>query len=103
MNDDSRNKLAMFEYLLDQDEEWFRRELDSAKRMIGQKPNQSAPAPQKPASVTYAPPRERERPAPQVQEPEEAPKGVKGLLILASLEALGILGLAAYWALVLFR
>ena len=109
MNEDPRKELEQLEMLLTLDEDWFRRELDSAKRMIGENPNQPAPAPRKNAPAAapvrnyangYGQP--QSRPAP-VEPPMPKGKGIRGLVILASLEVLGILGLAAYWVLVLLR
>ncbi len=118
MTEDSKKDLELLEKQILENEEWFLRELDSAKRMIGQMPEQPA-APKATASAAAQPmPGIRNyangygQPAPQprmqdMQAEEEAPipqkKGTKGLLILAALETLGILGLAAYWVLVLLK
>ena len=90
--------------------------LDSAKRMIGQNPDQPAPAPREPAPKAapvrnyangYGQPQPQPRRRAPAPAPVEAPltkgKGIRGLVVLASLEILGILGLGAYWMLVLLR
>ena len=111
MSNESKKALEQFEQLLTMDEEWFQRELDSAKRMIGQNPEQPAAEPRK--TVPAAPVRNyangygQAQPRVRELQIEEAPmpkrRGIKGLLILAVVEAMGILGLAIYWALVLLR
>ena len=104
MSDNPRKDLEQLEMLLILDEDWFKRELDSAKRMIGQEPERkAAPAApvrnyannygKQPVRKAYVPD------IPEIQE-EEPPKkkGVRGLVILASLELLGIFGILGYWA-----
>ena len=104
MFDDPNKELAELQAQLEAQEEWFRRELDSAKRMIGQEPERkAAPAApvrnyannygKQPVRKAYVPD------IPEIQE-EEPPKkkGVRGLVILASLELLGIFAILGYWA-----
>ena len=114
MFDDPKKELEQLEKQLLEDEEWFARELDSAKRMIGQMPGKpqrsSAPQPSRTATKSapvrnYANGYGKGKPQPRKPQ-EEAPmpkKGITGLLILMSFELLGILGLAAYWFLVLLK
>lgn len=115
MFDDPKKELEQLEKQLLEDEEWFARELDSAKRMIGQmpekprraaSPRQTQPAASKSAPVrNYANGYGQGKPQPR-KKPAEAPipkKGITGLLILLGFELLGILGLAAYWFLVLLK
>ncbi len=111
MFDDPRKELEQLQEKLLQDEDWFEKELDSAKRMIGQQPEKrraAAPAvPQKKvktearASMDDTRVWTREMTLDEEEFQPEKEKGVKGLLILASLETLGILAVAAYWALFL--
>ena len=103
--DDPKKELAALQAQLEAQEEWFQQELDSAKRMIGE-----APRPAKPASAAGTPRANTKTTAarasaPRTAPPEETPKkkGVKGLVILAFLELLGIAGIAAYWLLVLLK
>ena len=139
MFDNPKKELEALEEQLLQHEAWFEKELESAKRMIGQAPQnppkkqQSAaagmpkapktpakPAPKKQHSAAGMPkaPKTPAEPAPKKQQsaaagmpkapktpakPAPKKKSVKGLLILASLEFLGILGLAGYWVLVLLK
>jgi hypothetical protein len=109
MIDDTKKELEQLEKLLSLDEEWFRRELDSAKRMIGQDPGQPTPASRAAAPAKAMPIRNygggygQTAPRQPEQKEEPVPRSIGRLLILASLEALGILGLAAYWVLVLLR
>ena len=102
MTEETKKELEKLEKQLLENEEWFRRELDSAKRMIGQVPN--APRAAAPAAVKPYPAAVPAKPAEKVQK-EMAPrkKGGKGLLILLMVELLGIGGLAAYWLLYLMR
>ena len=114
MFDNPKKELEELQEKLLQDEEWFEKELDTAKRLIGQQPQK------KPAAA--APKKEiKEMPAHNVakgmentqvwtrelnfeeEEMQPTEKGVKGLLILAALETLGILAIGAYWALFLLR
>ena len=101
MFDDPNKELAALQAQLETQEEWFRKELDSAKRMIGQQPNTPA-APARSYANNYGkqPVRKAYVPdIPEIQE-EEPPKkkSVRGLLILASLELLGIFAILGYWA-----
>ena len=105
MFDNPKKELEALEEQLLQNEAWFEKELESAKRMIGQT-SQEPPRKQRPAAGTSQAPKALAKPAPQSgQTTPKAPKkkGVKGLLILAALEVLGILGLAGYWVLVLLK
>ena len=94
MFDDPKKELDALEKQLLADEDWFKKELDAAKRMIGSDPKasqrttaarsvQAAKAPAKKDTAKNAP-------APRK-------KGVKKLLILLLVEILGISALAAYW------
>ena len=115
MFDNPKKELEELEKKLLEDEAWFQRELDSAKRMIGQVPAkaQRPTGPRTPQQAKSAP-----KSAPvSTQEPAKQPnknksgkkkskkraKSNKGLITLAVLETLGILGLAAYWVLVLLK
>ena len=109
MTEDTKMELDKLQRQLAEDEEWFRRELDSAKRMIGQMPETPAPK-AAPVRRNDANGRGRAAAQPRIQNPvvqEEPPmpkqKGIKGLVILATLEILGILGLGAFWVLVLLK
>ena len=105
MFDDPKKELEALQKQLLQDEEWFEKELDSAYRMLG-----DPVAPKNPAGAQAGVPNRRSapqvsaRPAPQPEE-EEVPKtkGIRGLVILAVLETLGIVGVVAYWLLVLLK
>lgn len=96
MFDNPKKELEALEEQLLQNEAWFEKELESAKRMIGQAPQNP---PKKQQSVAAGTPKAPKTPA----KPAPKKKGVKGLLILAALELLGILGLAGYWVLVLLK
>ena len=104
MFDDPKKELAALQAQLEAQEDWFQKELDSAKRMIGQEPERkAAPAATvrnyannygaQPARKPYVPN------VPEIRE-EEPPKkkSVRGLLILATLELLGIFAILGYWA-----
>ena len=98
---------------LEEQEDWFERELDSAKRLIGQvpEPRQPRAVPQAPAAAPEAPVRNYannygaqpvrkqvspvQEPAPEEYEPKK--KGMGGLWIVAGLEIAGILAILAYW------
>ena len=131
MFDNPKKELEKLEKQLLEDEEWFQRELDSAKRMIGQVPAKqqrpsaprtpqgSKPAPQSAQARSTGGKKESSARTAQVKEPAKAPakvpakapvkapekkkKSNKGLVILACAETLGILGLAAYWVLFLLK
>ena len=101
MFDDPNKELAELQAKLEAQEEWFRQELDSAKRLIGQVPEAPA-APVRNYANNYGQQPVRKAYVPNVPEirEEEPPKkkGVRGLLILASLELLGIFAILGYWA-----
>ena len=114
MFDDPKKELERLQEQLLQDEDWFARELDSAKSMLGDLPQQKPAAPvqrtvavEKVRSQTTPAPEPRKNTRPSVaqtaaQEPvKEEKKSNKGLIILAALETLGIAALAAYWVLFL--
>ena len=125
MFDDPKKELQRLEEQLLQEEEWFARELDSAKAMIGEVPGKKSKKP-----APKAAPKAPEQPVdPQVRnfangyggdpvsgtvrntdaipekkkkaQPKQKKKSVKGLVILAVLETLGIVGVVAYWLLFL--
>ena len=102
--DDPRKELARIQAQIEEQEDWFEKELDSAKRMIGEAPR----APKPTAAASGVPGRSNAkttaaRKAAKKEAPPEEPKkkGIKGLVILALLELLGIAGVAAYWLLYL--
>ena len=94
MFDDPKKELDALEKQLLADEDWFKKELDSAKRMIdsdSKKAQRTAAA--RSVQTAKAPAKKdttKKAPAPRK-------KGVKKLLILLLVEILGILALAAYW------
>ena len=100
--DDPKKELARIQAQIEEQEDWFEKELDSAKRLIGDapraaKPTSAAagvPARNNPKSTATRKAAPKEVP---VEEPKK--KGVKGLVILALVEILGIAGIAAYWLL----
>jgi hypothetical protein len=109
MNDPNK-ELEALQAHIEAQEDWFARELDSAKRLIGDVPTAAKPtsaAAGVPARNYPAGTRPIPAPIPELtDEPasQEAPvkkKGIRGLVILALLELLGILGLAGYWLLFL--
>lgn len=113
MFDDPKKELEQLQEQLLKDEDWFARELDSAKAMIGDQPTpkkrktaaagavHSANAQRKPQ--TSADPAIRNfangygNADSQQEEPKAPRKSNKGLIILACLETLGIVAIAAYW------
>lgn len=116
MMDESRKELEKLEKQLLADETWFARELDSAKRMIGENPVNKTANPAAPrASVAWSAPARPAMPGvsaattrlpglkkePALEEYEPPKKGIRGLVILAALETLGIVGVVAYWMLFL--
>ena len=105
MNDPNK-ELEALQAKLEAEEDWFQKELDSAKRLIGQQP-QPAEAPIRNYANNYgAKPVHKEAPKQQtIAQEKTAPKkkGIGRLVLIAGLELLGILGLGAYWALVLLR
>lgn len=120
MFDDPSKELEKLQAQLLEQEDWFERELDSAKRMIGDMPAPKA-APAKANTQNGAPvrndangenqdqPRIRElklseddpQPKAKSKKKKAKEKSNRGLIILALLETLGILGLVGYWVLVL--
>ena len=100
MFDDPNKELAALQAQLEAQEEWFQRELDSAKRMIGQVPEAPA-APVRNYANNYGaqPVRKAYVPnVPPIEEEEPPKKSLRGLVILASLELLGIFAILGYWA-----
>ncbi len=115
MFDDPQKELEKLQEQLLQDEDWFAKELDSAKAMIGDQP---LPKKKKTAAAgavkAASAPEKKPRPADTAAhksarksnaEPEKAAapkkKSNRGLIILALLETAGIAALAAYWVLFL--
>ena len=103
MFDDPNKELAALQAQLEAQEDWFQKELDSAKRMIGQEPERKAApaAPVRNYANNYGkqPVRKAYVPnVPAIEEKEPPKKGVRGLVILASLELLGIFAILGYWA-----
>lgn len=108
--DDPKKELEKLQQQLLEDEAWFEQELDSALRMIGEdvpKKNPTAAQvgvpvrknPTQAAAKTAA--RTNPRPAPVQEVPRE--KGIRDLVVLAVLETLGIVGVVAYWLLVILK
>lgn len=126
MFDDPKKELQKLEAQLLKEEEWFNRELEDAKKLSGyapvkksQKTSKTAAA-KKPMDQTQvyrtgsttqvrnaANNYGKGAPKSAVRSPEagtrEKPreKSVKGLVILACLETLGIVAVAAYWLMIL--
>ena len=106
MFDNPKKELAELEAQLLKEEEWFEKELAQAKALIGDEPvkkpktktasNKTAPA--KKSTPAAQKVRESKKP---VMEEEKKPKSNKGLITLAILETLGIVGVVAYWMLFL--
>ena len=108
---DPKKELEALQAHLEAQEDWFQKELDSAKRMIGQQPD----APAAPAAPVAAPVRNYANnygektiqfDIPGQAAVSEAPvprKGIGRLVIIALLELAGIAGIAAYWILVLLK
>ena len=108
---DPKKELEALQAHLEAQEDWFQKELDSAKRMIGQQPD----APAAPAAPVAAPVRNYANnygektiqfDIPGQTAVSEAPvprKGIGRLVIIALLELAGIAGIAAYWILVLLK
>ena len=107
--DDPMKELEQLQARLEEQEDWFQRELDSAKRMIGQVPEPRQPkapaaAPEAPVR-NYAnnygaqPVRKQVKPVqePEPEEYEPKKKGMGGLMIVAGLEIAGILAILGYW------
>jgi hypothetical protein len=105
--DDPKKELEALQAQIEAQEDWFEKELDSAKRMIGDVPRAAQPtsaaagipARRSPAPAPVRTVQVRQEPAPVQPEPRK--KGIRGLVILAVLELLGIAGIAAYWLLYL--
>ncbi len=111
MFDDPNKELQQLQEQLLKEEEWFQRELDSAKVMLGDTPAkkrpaapktaQPAPKPQPKAAPQKAPaPKAQPKPQPK-EEPAPKEKSNRGLVILAVFQTLGIVAVAAYWVLYL--
>ena len=110
---DPKKELEALQAQLEAQEDWFQKELDSAKRMIGQQPD--APATVPAAAPAAAPVRNYANnygektiqfDIPGQTAVSEAPvprKGIGRLVIIALLELAGIAGIAAYWILVLLK
>ena len=104
--DDPKKELEQLQKQLLQDEAWFEKELDAAHRLLGDEVVLKNPAgaqagvpgrrARTQAAVHAAP-----RPVPVQQVPKT--KGIRGLVVLAVLETLGIVAVAAYWVLVLLK
>ena len=110
---DPKKELEALQAHLEAQEDWFQKELDSAKRMIGQQPD--APVAVPAAAPAAAPVRNYANnygektiqfDIPGQAAVSEAPvprKGIGRLVIIALLELAGIAGIAAYWILVLLK
>ena len=96
MFDNPKKELAAREEQLLKEEEWFNTELEQAKALIGEEPVKKTKT-SKPKSDS-APKKGSGKK--KVKE-EEKPKSNRGLVILAVLETLGIVGIVAYWMLFL--
>jgi hypothetical protein len=121
MFDDPKKELEELQEKLLQDEDWFEKELDSAKRMIGQVPEKDRAAAAAPKAKNKRAVREasagKTAAAPvmddtqvwsrelsfEQEEPKPKEKGIRNLLIIAALETLGIALVGAYWALFLLK
>lgn len=110
--DDPKKELEKLQQQLLEDEAWFEKELDSALRMIGEDVPKKNPTgtragtpAKKPAPQAPARPKPSSKTRPATDEPRKAPKekGIRGLVILAVLETLGIVGVVAYWLLVILK
>jgi parvulin-like peptidyl-prolyl isomerase len=115
MFDNPRKELEELQEKLLQDEDWFEKELDSAKRMIGQQPDKDRLAAAEQKKVPReVPVREvsggvsldatqvwRRELSLEEDAPQAEDKSIKKLLILAAAEILGIAAIGAYWALLL--
>ena len=110
---DPKKELEALQAQLEAQEDWFQKELDSAKRMIGQQPDAPAAVPAAaPAAASvrnYANnygEKTIQFDIPGQTAVSEAPvpkKGIGRLVIVALLELAGIAGIAAYWILVLLK
>ena len=128
MFDDPKKELQLLQEQLLQEENWFETELEEAKALIGDapkkapvkkaaKPNPNAESkPQKKAKAqeedepvrktksrvrNYANDYGKQTPPVRNTETKKPQKGIRGLVILAILETLGIVGVVAYWLLYL--
>jgi len=100
MFDNPKKELAELEQQLLKEEEWFNTELAQAKALIGEEPAKKAPkAKAAPASQKAAPKKAAAGKAPSKK--AEKKKSNRGLITLAILETLGIVGIVAYWLLFL--
>ena len=97
MFDNPKKELAQLEAQLLKEEEWFNTELAQAKALIGEEPVKK-PKAAKPQ--TQSAPAKKAAGKKQPKK-EEKPKSNAGLVILALLETLGIVGIVAYWILFL--
>lgn len=97
MFDNPKKELADLEAQLLKEEEWFATELEQAKALIGEEPVKKTKA-SKPK--TEDAPKKKSSGKKKVKE-EEKPKSNRGLVILAILETLGIVGIIAYWVMFL--
>ena len=98
MFDDPKKELKKLEDQLLKDEEWLDRELAAARALIGDAPVKKTKKPaaaKKPAAQTAKKEGESVRGSAEVQ--KKAKKSNRGLVILAILETLGIVGVVAYW------
>ena len=116
--ENTKQEAQELEKQLLEDEEWFRRELDTAKMMIGDLPankikpkNQTYPVDPEIRNYANGYGKKVTRDTTHLgnlmdydgEQFEPRKKGVRGLIILAGLETLGILGVVAYWLLVILR
>ncbi len=101
MFDDPKKELAKLEAQLLKEEEWFDRELEQAKALIGDEPAPRKKAAQKPAQTAPKQPAKKTAAKQPKEDPAPKKKSNKGLVILACLETLGIVGVVAYWLLFL--
>ena len=103
---DPKKELEALQAQLEAQEDWFQKELDSAKRMIGQQPDAPAAAPVRNYANNYGE-KTIQFDIPGQAAVSEAPvpkqKGIGRLVIVALLELAGIAGIAAYWILVLLK
>jgi len=123
MFDDPRKELERLQAQLLEDDEWFEKELESARALIGDAPRKPAKkngnkAKPRQEEVHRKQPKARKAAAPvrnyannygQDKPPvrnngaAKPQKGIGGLVVLALLETMGIVGVVAYWLLVLLK
>ena len=100
MFDDPNKELKQLEEKLLAEEtdqaDWFEKELQEAKALIGETSRKPAPA-QNPQIRNYANNYGKNTGNSKKNEKKVKQKGIKGLVVLAILETLGIVGLVAYW------